>query len=146
MSRTLSFQSRVDKVVAKIQPRNSILACLSRSQWGWKKKSLRKLFLATQRSVLDYAAPAWQPWLANTQLERLDRAQNQALRCNTGQTASCPLEAFRLESGVQSYTTTSKRLVAPLTGFPTAPPARRSRRQHLPQTAQRQLEGEKQKT
>ena len=50
--------------------------------------------------------------MANTQLERLDRAQNQALRRITGQTASCPLEALRLESGVQSYTTTSKRLVA----------------------------------
>ena len=71
-----------------------------------------KIFLATQRSVLDYAAPAWQSWLAKTQLERLDRAQNQALRRITGQTASCSLEALRLESGVQSYTTTSKRLVA----------------------------------
>ena len=77
-----------------------------------KKKPLRMIFLATQRSVLDYAAPAWQPWLANTQLGRLDRAQNQALRRVTGQTASCPLEALRLESGAQrSYTTTSKRLV-----------------------------------
>ena len=58
MSRTLSFQSHVDKVGAKVQKRNSILACLSTLQWGWKKKPLRKIFLATQRSVLDYAAPA----------------------------------------------------------------------------------------
>ena len=84
MSRTLSIQSQVDKVVAKVQKTNSILACLSMSQWGWKKKPLRKIFLATQRSVLDYAAPAWPPWLANTQLERLDRAQNQALCRITG--------------------------------------------------------------
>ena len=59
MSRTLSFQSHVDKVVAKVQKRNSILACLSTSQWGWKKKPLRKIFLVAQRSGLDYAAPAW---------------------------------------------------------------------------------------
>ena len=112
MSRTLSFQSPVDKVVAKVQKRNSILACLSTSHRGWKKKPLRKIFLRRQRSALDYAAPAWQPWLANTQLERLDRAHNQALHRITGQTASCPLEALHLESGVQSYTITSKRLVA----------------------------------
>ena len=112
MSRTFSFQSHVDKVVAKVQKRNSILACLSTSQWDWKKKPLCKISLATQRSVLDFAAPAWQPWLANVQLERVDRAQNQALRRITGQTASCPLEALCLESGVQSYMTTSQRLVA----------------------------------
>ena len=112
MSRTLSFQSHVDKVVTKAMKRNIILTFLSTPQWGWKKKPLRKIFLATQCSVLDYAAPAWQLSLANTQLERLDRAQNQALRRIFGQTASCPLEALRLESGVQSYTTTSKRLVA----------------------------------
>ena len=59
MSRILSFQSHVDKVVAEVQKRNSILACLSTSQWGWKKKPLRKIFLVAQRSGLDYAAPAW---------------------------------------------------------------------------------------
>ena len=112
MSRTLSFQSHVDKVVVEIQKRKSILACLSTSQWGLKKKPLRKIFLATQRSVLYYAAPAWQSWLANTQLDRLDQTQNHALRRITGQTACCPLEALRLEFGVQNYTTTSKRLVA----------------------------------
>ena len=151
MSKTFSFQSHVDKVVAKVQKRNSILACLSTSQWGWKKKPLRKIFLATQCSVLDYAATAWQPWLANTQLERLDRAQNQALRRITGQDSllppGSPPSRIRCPELHDHLETTSRGFEREsVQASPIAPPAHRSRRQHLPQTVQRQLEGEKQKT
>jgi hypothetical protein len=112
MNRTLSFQPHVDKVVAKVEKRSCLLACLSTTQWGWKKKPLRKIYLTAQRSILDYAAPAWQPWLSKTEMDRLDRAQNKALRRITGQASSTPLEALRLEAGLPSYETVSKRLVA----------------------------------
>ena len=62
-------------------------------------------------SKLDYAAPAWQPWLSKTNLTNLDRLQNCSLRLITGQLVSTPLEALRLEADVQSYSTCSKRLI-----------------------------------
>ena len=62
-------------------------------------------------SKLDYAAPAWQPWLSDTNLSCLDRLQNRSLRLITGQLVSTPLEALRLEADVQSYPTCSKRLI-----------------------------------
>ena len=45
-------------------------------------------------------------------MDRLDRAQNQALCRITGQAASTPVEALRLESGMQSYRIISQRLTA----------------------------------
>ena len=90
--------------------RCSILSSLAGKQWGWRKDSLRKVYLTTQRSVLDYATPAWRPWLSETQRNRLETAQNKALRLVTGQYASTPVEALRLEAGVTSYKTHSSQL------------------------------------
>ena len=61
---------------------------------------------------LGLAAPAWQPWIAKTQMDRLERAQNQALRRITGQTASSPVEALRIEADLPSYETVSRQLIA----------------------------------
>ena len=68
-------------------------------------------FHALIRSKLNYAAPAWQPWLSETNLNNLDRLQNRSLRLITGQLVSTPLEALRLEADVQSYSTCIKRLI-----------------------------------
>ena len=68
-------------------------------------------FHALVRSKLDYAAPAWQPWLSETNLSNLDRLQNRSLQLITGQLVSTPLEALRLEADVQSYSTCSKYLI-----------------------------------
>ena len=69
------------------------------------------VFHALVHSNFDYAAPAWQPWLSETNLSNLDRLQNCSLRLITGQLVSTALEALRLEADVQSYSTCSKRLI-----------------------------------
>lgn len=58
---------------------------------------------------MDYSAPAWQPWISSTQMNRLDTVQNKCLRAVTGQTRSTPVDALRLEAGTSSYSTISKR-------------------------------------
>ena len=68
-------------------------------------------FHALVRSKRNYAAPAWQPWLSDTNLSSLYRLQNYPLRLITGQHVSSPLEALRLEADVQSYPTCSKGLI-----------------------------------
>ena len=45
-------------------------------------------------------------------MDRLDRAQNKALRHVTGHACSTQIEAVRLEANAQSYQTTSWRLTA----------------------------------
>ena len=61
LDRTLSFQKHVEYVTTKTAQRNRILSSLAGKQWGWNKNSLRRVYTAKQRSVLDYAAPAWLP-------------------------------------------------------------------------------------
>ena len=68
-------------------------------------------FHALVCSKLDYAAPAWQPWLSDSNLSNLDCLQNCSLQLITGQLLSTPLETLQLEADVQSYSTCSKRLI-----------------------------------
>lgn len=109
LDRTLSFQTHVLYVCNKVSSRNRILASLASKSWGWRKKNLRTVYRATQQSVINYAGPAWQPYLSKTQFNKLETAQNQSLRIITGQYSSTPVEALRLEAGVQSCSTISKQ-------------------------------------
>ena len=68
-------------------------------------------FHALVRSKLDCAAPAWKPWLSDTNLSCLDRLENRSLRLITGQLVSTPLQALRLGAYVQSYPTCSSHLI-----------------------------------
>ncbi len=109
---TLAFSEQVKYVVKKVQDRCKMLASLATKKWGWKKGNLRTVYITSMRSVLDYAGPAWQPWLSQTQLKKLETVQNKALRLVTGQYSSTPVEALRVEAGIESYTTHSKKLTA----------------------------------
>ena len=129
MNRTLSFQQHVEYVVRKVEKRCNFPACLANTGWGWKKRPMRSVYLATQCNILDYAAPVWQPWIAKTQMDRLERAQNQVLRRITGQTASSPVEALRIEAGLTSSE---------------SPETPRSRRRTETQALSRQLAREQQ--
>ena len=78
-----------------------MIAALSNSEWGWRKYDLKKLFIA-HISVIDYSGSAWQPWLSNTQIQKLDVAQNKALRLITRQSKTCPVESLRQEVQIPS--------------------------------------------
>ena len=111
LDRQLTFGPHVKSLKEKINSKCRILAALSNTTWGWRKNSLLKVYNTHIRSVLDYSASAWQPWISDTNRKALDTLQNKALRLITGQYRSTPIEALRLEAGVQSYTTQSKRLL-----------------------------------
>jgi hypothetical protein len=98
----LTFGKHVDGVCSKMSSRNRILYAIGGSTWGWTKEEMRKIYVATQRSVAEYAAPAWAPWTANSNKERLERCQRGAARVITGLTRSAPVEAVGLESGLES--------------------------------------------
>ncbi len=44
--------------------------------------------------------PAWQPWLAKTRLEQLERCQNRTLYVITGQLQATSVETLRREAGL----------------------------------------------
>ena len=112
LSRTLSFGKHVEHVCERVKSRFKLLACLASKSWGWKRHSLRRIFTASQRTIMDYAASAWQPFLAESELEKLEVVQNKCLRLITGHYANTNLDALHLESGISTYHTHSKQLTA----------------------------------
>ena len=106
-----AFNAHIKKLTTSLASSIRIIRATAHTSWGWHQTTLKMAFHALVRSKLDYAAPAWQPWLFETNLTNLDRLQNCSLRLITGQLVSTPLEALRLEADVQSYSTCSKRLI-----------------------------------
>ena len=110
LDRTLSFSHHTDMVCKKASSRCRALAALSTKEWGWRKRPMRKLYISLIRSCMDFAAPAWQPWLSATKFNALEVTQNKALCIMTGQASTTPVEALRAESGICSYRTVSDQL------------------------------------
>ena len=50
---------------------------------------------------MEYNAPAWHPWISETKLLSLQRAQNDVLCVVVGLTATCPTNFLYLEAGVE---------------------------------------------
>ena len=111
LDRSLTFNAHIKKLTTSLASSIRIIRATAHTSWGWRRTTLKMAFHALVRSKLNYAAPAWQPWLSETNLINLDRLQNRSLHLITGQLISTPLEALRLEADVQSYSTCSKRLI-----------------------------------
>ena len=109
LDRTLTFRPQEEAVKARALGRVLIMSALASKEWGWSRKSLRTIYTATVHSVLHYCGASWQPWLAKSNLQILERAQNNALRAMTGQMSDTPMEYLRLEAGITSFATTVRK-------------------------------------
>ena len=85
LDRQLTFTHHTELTTAKVASKCRMMGALSNSKWGWRKEDLTKVYSAHIKSVLDYGAPAWQPWISETNMQQLETAQNKALRHITGQ-------------------------------------------------------------
>lgn len=97
----LTFGKHTEKVTPKMKQRQNLLKAIGGASWGWDRSSMRGVYVATQRSVAEYASPAWAPWLSATNQTKLERAQLGAARVITGVTRSTPTEAVLLEAGLE---------------------------------------------
>jgi hypothetical protein len=109
LDRALTFRPQAESIAKRMNSRCRILACLAGRDWGWRAHHLRRVYQAMSLSILKYCGPAWQPWLSNTSLSLLQRAQNRALRLITGQVLSTPVEALHLEANISSVQSTSRQ-------------------------------------
>ena len=64
-------------------------------------ESLRTLYITYIRSAMEYASPAWYPWLSETTKKKLERVQNEALRVITGHSKTCPKEFLCWDAKVE---------------------------------------------
>ncbi|XP_077476349.1 uncharacterized protein LOC144089409 [Stigmatopora argus] len=96
--RQLTFAEQAKKVRQTMSKRTNLLRKLSGTSWGWQPNDLRTVYIATQRSLAEYAAPAWAPWLAQTHLKSLETTQLEAARAITHHLRSTPTEAVLHEA------------------------------------------------
>ena len=95
--RRMTFGTQVKKVCQQMLRRTNLLRVVGGTTLGWQKQDLITVYIATQRSVAEYAAAAWTPWLSSSNIEKLDRTQLQAARSITHHVRSTPTEAVLYE-------------------------------------------------
>ena len=107
LDRSLTFETHVAEVSRSATQSCRMLSTLANTTFGWHKHSLVPIYQSMILSKMDYAGPAWQ---GNTfHIDKLDKAQNKALRLITGQFKDTPLDALRAEAGVVSFQTRVNR-------------------------------------
>ena len=111
LDRSLTFNTHSKKLTMSLSSSLHILRTTAHTSWGWCCSTLKMAFHALICSKLDYAAPAWQPWLSVTNLSCSDCLRNHSLHLIISQLVSSPTEALRLEPDVQSYHTCSNCLI-----------------------------------
>ena len=87
-----------DYVAAKCERNLNILRCLSGVWWGAHPFSLKLLYNALIRSILDYGTFLLEPG-NSTAFKKLDVIQSKALRLTTGAMKSSPVNALQVECG-----------------------------------------------
>ena len=91
--RRMTFSTQVKKVCQQMLRRTNLLRVVGGTTCGWQMQDLRTVCIATHRSVAEYAAAAWTPWLSSSNIEKLERTQLQAARAITHHVRTTPIEA-----------------------------------------------------
>ena len=107
--RGLNFTEHTKRVTERVNRRNNLFRKLSGSDWGWELSQLRTIYQVFCRPIIEYCSPAWQPWLSDTNFERLERVQRAAARQMTGLLKTTPNEAVLIEANLTTVKTQSRR-------------------------------------
>ena len=95
---SMTFGPHINNIVNKANSRLNVLRALGGTSFGKDKNTLTLVYKQYIRAVMDYASPAWAPSLANTQLLKLQKTQNSAMRIITGCTQSTPISHLHAET------------------------------------------------
>ena len=94
----MTFGTQFTNVCQQMLRHTNLLRVVGGTTWGWQKQDLRRVYIATQHSVADYAAAAWTPRLSLSNIEKLERTHFQAARAITHPVRSTPTEAVLNEA------------------------------------------------
>jgi ribonuclease HI len=110
--RQLTFNAHIDKIKAKLTHRAKVLGALNGRSWGCWKDDLRLLYLSYVRAAADYCAAAWGPCASDTQLKKIEVAQNAAARVITGCTSHTPTDDLLMEAQLMPFRDRVRELAA----------------------------------
>ena len=96
----LTFTPHVSDIAARASGRLQVLKALAGTSWGQDKETILLTFNAIIKPVLSYAAPVWFPATCRTNVEKLQRVQNQALRIASGSLLKADIQHLHSETSV----------------------------------------------
>ena len=96
----MNFTDHVKLTEAKAKKSLRLIKALSGTNWGQQKELLCNTYKQYVRPTMEYACPAWAPATSKTNIEKLQRVQNAALRCCTGHTRDWNANYYHQETKV----------------------------------------------
>lgn len=95
LDRSLTYNSHLQKTVAKVRTRNIIIQKLCGTTWGSSASTLRSAALGLVYSSAEYGVPIW---LNSSHTSKLDAQLNSTMRTITGCIKSTPGSPFSATS------------------------------------------------
>ena len=96
----LTWKPNIAQVEGKARRKLSIMRKLAGTTWGADEQILKNMYQGTVRPHLEYGSTAWST-TAKTNLQCLDKVQNQAMRIMTGAMKSTPIQLMEQVTGKQ---------------------------------------------
>ena len=88
-----TWKPHLQAAETKAKRKIALMRKLTGSTWGANQKTLKTVYQGSVRPHLEYGATAWST-AAKTNLQSIDKVQNQALRIITGAIKSTPIVAM----------------------------------------------------
>jgi len=79
-----TFSHHISDIISRASSRLNVLKSLAGSDWGAQKETMLFTYRTILRPILTYASPIWFPNLSNSNILKIQRIQNQALRICLG--------------------------------------------------------------
>ena len=99
-----TWKPHLQAAETKSKRKLALMRKLTGSTWGANEKTLKTVYQGSVRPHLEYGATAWST-AAKTNLQAIDKVQNQALRIITGAMKSTPITAMEEVTGIQPLKT-----------------------------------------
>ncbi|MEL7523123.1 MAG: hypothetical protein AAGJ80_16170, partial [Cyanobacteria bacterium J06553_1] len=104
----LNFTEHTKLTEEKAKGTLKLVKAISGTDWGQHKETLVSTYKTYTRPVLEYACPAWAPIASVSNVTKLQRVQNAALRCATGHTRDSNATHYHQETQVLPISTHMK--------------------------------------
>ena len=93
-----TFTPHITDIAARASSRLQVLKALAGTSWGQDKETIMLTFQSLIKPILSYAAPVWFPATCRTNIDRLQRVQNQALRIASGSLLKADIQHLHSET------------------------------------------------
>ena len=95
-----NFKEHIDRTATKANKTIPIIKALTATNWGKNKETLTATYKTITRPIIEYGNTIWGPIASNTNINKLQTIQNNALRTITGCTKDTNIEHLHNETQI----------------------------------------------